>query len=332
MPVPRKALALSLSALTALSAATISSTRAQVPADARGAAEYVSVDDATVEWIEFSAVAALIDGNVERMELEIGKTVEKNGVIGHLFQRKAQLTVRKAQLAAESTGAIEKAIAQKDQAVAVVARNERMVRTNPTYVSKEDQEKAIAEFQITKALIKEAKENQALAAAELDLAKNQLDEHTIKAPFAGVITKRLKHPGESVRANEPVVELGNLDKLRVFAFIPLEAAYRVSEGTVVEFQPRIPDKRGGPLPIEQKKFRGVVSFVDPQIQSINETTVRIYADIKNESHELRPGLKGTLTVPLNPPGAPPARISRAGAPEPVVPTSGTNADLPQLPR
>ena len=34
------------------------------------------------------------------------------------------------------------------------------------------------------------------------------------APFDGVVIKRMKNPGESVRANEAVVELGNLDKLR----------------------------------------------------------------------------------------------------------------------
>ena len=39
-------------------------------------------------------------------------------------------------------------------------------------------------------------------------------EHTIVAPFDGVIIKRMKNPGESVRANEAVVELGNLNKLR----------------------------------------------------------------------------------------------------------------------
>ena len=77
-----------------------------------------------------------------------------------------------------------------------------------------------------------------LAKDELELAENALDEHTIRAPFSGVIMKRIKNPGESVRANEPVVELGNLDKLRVFAFIPLEYVYRVTEGAVVEFQVR----------------------------------------------------------------------------------------------
>ena len=88
---------------------------------------------------------------------------------------------------------------------------------------------------VTEAMIQEAKENQLVAVADLDLAKNTLAEHTILAPFSGVIMKRLKNPGESVKANEPVIELGNLDKLRVFAFVPLETSFRLSEGSKSSF-------------------------------------------------------------------------------------------------
>ena len=42
---------------------------------------------------------------------------------------------------------------------------------------------------------------------------------------------------ESVRANEPVVNLGNLDRLRVHTYIPVEYAYRVTIGTDIEIQP-----------------------------------------------------------------------------------------------
>ena len=63
-------------------------------------------------------------------------------------------------------------------------------------------------------MINEAKEQRELAKAELDLAKQALEEHTIIAPFDGIVIKRMKNPGESVRANEAVVQLGNLDKLR----------------------------------------------------------------------------------------------------------------------
>lgn len=339
MTLPRKLLALAAGATLALSAATIATTHAQQPAEPRSSAgEVVQDTDATIEWIEKSQVAPLIEGNLESVELEIGKTVEKDGTIGFLYKRKAELTVKKAEVAARSTGSIEKAEAQKEQAIAVVSRNRRMTARDPLLVPKEDIEKAEAELRAALAMIKEAQEQQALARAEYDLARNQLDEHTIKAPFSGVIIKWLKKPGESVSAREPVVEMGNLDKLRVFAYLPIETATRVSEGMVVEFQPRISGIRGGSHPIDQKKFRGVITFVDPQIQAINETAVRVYAEFKNPNHELRPGYKGTLTVFLNSGGSAPAasRTGRAAPADSVVPASTaaspSSPELPPLPR
>ena len=101
-----------------------------------------------------------------------------------------------------------------------------------------------------------------------DLTKRTLLEHTIVAPFDGVVIERMKHPGESVRANEAVVRLGNLDKLRVFGYVPLDFAFAVKEGAIVEFQARVSGSRTARLPIEQRKFRGKITFVDPQIQPV----------------------------------------------------------------
>lgn len=121
----------------------------------------------------------------------------------------------------------------------------------------------------------------------------------------------MKHPGESVRANEAVVRLGNLDKLRAWGYVPLEYASRVKEGQRVEIQLRLQGGRGEKQPIEQKRFVGKITFVDPQIQPIAETAVRVYADFENPTHELRPGFRSTMTIFLNSEGA-------AAAPAPAV--------------
>lgn len=327
MSTPRKSVVVTLVMLVAVASAAVSQSLGQGPGAARGA-ETLVVDSATVDWIQFSNVAALIDGNVESIELELGRTVKKDGLIGRLYQKKAELLFKKAQTAAASVGPVQKAKAQYEQALAVVARNSRLVKKDPSYVTQEDLEKGDADLRVTLALIQEAKENLQLAKAEEDLANNALEEHTIRAPFSGVVVKRIKGPGESVRANEPVVQLGNLDRLRVFAFLPLEYVHRVVEGSIVEFQPRIEGTRSGTQPLEQKRFRGKISFVDPQVAATTrETEFRIYADFENESHELKPGFKGVLTVYLNAAGV-------VAAPRPVqaqAPAVG-GVDLPQLPR
>ncbi len=325
MPASRKAAALAVSLVSALSALAI----AQPPSTSgRSAAPpSIVVDDATIDWIEKSDVSALRQGVIESMELKIGMPVVKDGAIGYLHREVAELTVAKAALAAKSVGPQMRMLAQKDLAVAVVARNRRLIARDRNYVSQEEQSKAEAEVNVAKAMMIEAVEKIELDKADLKLAERAYEEHTIRAPFDGVIIHRTKNPGETVQANEAVVTMGNLDKLRVWTWVPLDFLHRVKEDGVVEIQPRLDRVHGGaPLPIESKKFRGKITFVDPQILPEAETAVRIYAEVDNKNHELLPGMKARMTIFLAPEDAPTAPAPARG------PTVGARSDLPPLPR
>ena len=119
------------------------------------------------------------------MELQIGMPVKKNGTIGVLHRDFARLTVAKAQLQADSVAPKQKAEAQEEVAVSVVARNQRLNERKPGMVSAEDVAKAEGELKVASAMIKEAIENQEIAKAERDLAKQTYDEHTIRARSRG---------------------------------------------------------------------------------------------------------------------------------------------------
>ena len=296
MTVPQKTAALAAGLALVLGLACLSPLAAQ---DSKGDPETLVLDDAQVDWIEKSNVAALRDGVIEKMELQIGMPVSRGKPIGYLHAEIAELTVKKAEVAARSTGPKVKAQAQQELGLTVVALNKRLNNRIKGSVSFEEQAKAEAEVKVATAMIQEAEERIELDKAELSLAKRALDEHTIVAPFDGIVIERMKNPGESVRANDAVVKLGNLSRLRAWSYVPLGYAFRVKEGQVVEFQPRLAGERSAPLPIEQKRFRGKITFVDPEIQAVAETAVRVYAEFDNKDFELRPGLKGTLTIYLN---------------------------------
>ena len=315
MFLSKKAAALALGFIATLSVATV----AQNPHPVARSAETLVIEDATVDWIEKSDVAALREGVIDRMELQIGMPVQRSKPIGYLHSEIAELTVRKAELAVKNVATEEKARAQQELALTVVATNKRLNERRPGLVSIEEQRKAEAEVKVATAMINEAVEKREMDRAEEALARRSLDEHTITAPFDGIVIERMKNPGESVRANEAVVRLGNLSKLRAFAYIPVDYAYRVKEGQIVEIQPRITGVRGANLPIEQKRFRGKITFVDPQIQPVAETAVRIYSEFDNKDFELRPGLKATLTIYLN---------SEGGAADTGNPTVALRVALP----
>jgi len=251
-----------------------------------------------LDWIEKSEVAALSEGVIEKMELREGDPAVKDQPIGYLHKEIAELTVSKNALLAGNTASIEKGQAARDVAVSVVARNKRLNDQRPGMVSQEDVAKAEGELKVAQAQVKEAMEQVAINKAELALAKQMLKQHTIVAPFNGIVIKRMKDPGESVRANEAVVEIGNLSRLWAEFHVPLEYALRVKEGQIVEIQPRLVGTRGD-QPIERQTFRGKITFVDPEIQPIAETAVLIRAEFENPNFDLRPGFKVAATIFLN---------------------------------
>jgi multidrug efflux pump subunit AcrA (membrane-fusion protein) len=187
--------------------------------------------------------------------------------------------------------------------VAIVAINKRLNMRKPGMVSAEDMAKAEGDVKVADAQIKEAKENQAAAKAELALAEQILKEHTIVAPFDGIVIERWKHPGERVQANEAVVKIGKLSRLCVNAYVPLKHAFKVKEGQIVEIRPKLVangyDDVSGREEIESLRFRGKITFVDPQILSSDRVERRIRAEFDNPDFKLIPGLKVQMTIFLN---------------------------------
>jgi RND family efflux transporter MFP subunit len=320
MIIPKTIAALGAGSLVLLGAVALAQTGGddRRPNANANAQPLVLEELARIDWIEKSSVAALREGVIESMELQIGMPVKKNGVIGVLHHEIAELTVKKNDLQAKAIAPEEKARAQNEVAISVVARNTRLNDRQPGMVSAEDVAKAEGDLKVAEAQVKEAQENRAIAGAELELAKRTLEEHTMVAPFDGIVLSRKKNPGESVRANDTVIELGDLRRLVAEAYVPLDYAFRVKEGQVVEIQPRLRSSgRGEPLPIERKKFRGKITYVDPQIQPVAENAVRIRAEFENPG-DLRPGLMVQMTIYLAPAVAgnapaesPPTRTARA---------------------
>jgi RND family efflux transporter MFP subunit len=290
--------ALFVGCLISLSVAALAqSGGAPAPSDKAAGVEPLVLDDPigqNLDWVEKSEVAALREGVIEHMELKVGMEVKKGGTIGTLHHEMAELTVKKNKLQADSIAPTAKAKAQKEVAISKVARNKRLNERTPGLVSAEDMAKDEGELKVAEAQLLEATENRGIAKAELDLAERTLKEHTIVAPIDGIVIKRFKAPGESVRANDTVVVLGNLARLFVDAYVPLEYTYRIKVGQVVEIQPSI--TKGSQLPIERKRFRGKITFVHPEVQTVGERGVRIRAEFDNPDFELRPGLHVVMTV------------------------------------
>lgn len=297
-----KPAAMALGIVAALGAATLAQNPTS-PRTARAASQELVVGG-TIDWIEKSDVSALREGVISQIEYREGMIVGEDKAIGKLHSESAELALKKGALIASNRGPLSKAKAQRQLAQADLARLENIRKRDPNFVSKAELEKAEAEVNVGAAAMQEAEENIKVAEADRDLAKRVVDEHTILAPFEGIVIKRLKHPGETVRANEAVVRMGKVDRLRFYGFLPIEQLARVRTGMVVDLRPTIEDAE---LPVEQKRFRGKISAIGTEVNGIGKTEVEVYAEVANNKElELRPGLKADMTIYLDPAAVPPA--------------------------
>lgn len=275
----------------------------------------VTISDAQIEAVDISEVAARIDGVLEAIEIKEGTRVRKGDPIGYLYRDRAELAVKKAKLVAESRAPYNKADAEYNLRLAHLARARTLIAKLPDAVSKEEVQQKEAEVRVAHALREEAIESKKVAETELEIALQTLREHTVAAPFDGDVIERLKRPGEAVHANEPVVRMINLDRIRIFAYVPYTQAHWIRNGDPVEVIPNLPRTAGEAL----LRYRGKITFVDYEVQAVNEKSIRIYAEVDNKAYgfKLRPGLTSTLVVT---PGGRGVSSSRTAPPSSVDPT------------
>lgn len=125
-----------------------------------------------------------------------------------------------------------------------------------------------------------------------DAAEAELRMHRLEAPFRGIVTRVFKSRGESVRTGEPVLQIVNLDRVRVEGYISVKDGWKVRPGDRVTVQVEIPE---ADLEIEQRSFPGAISFVDVAVEPVSGQ-VRIFAEVDNPEHLLRAGLSARMTI------------------------------------
>jgi HlyD family secretion protein len=159
---------------------------------------------------------------------------------------------------------------------------------------------AQANVKVEQAKLAKAKADLANAQASLKVAQANL-EHTvimlryatIKAPYEGIITRRLVDTGAFVQSAaagrpEPLFTLARVDRLRIIADIPEAEASLVKIGQPATFQ--VNASHGQPL------IGKVVRFADALDSGTR--TMRTEVELDAPAKALRPGMFGSVTILL----------------------------------
>ncbi len=124
------------------------------------------------------------------------------------------------------------------------------------------------------------------ARANYDLYKERLSKTRLLAPFRGFLGTRRVSPGDYVQPGRDIVNLEDIETLKIDFKVPETYLRRLSVGQRVEVRVDA---------FKAEVFEGRVYALDPRVDEVSRT-VRVRARIPNPNLDLRPGLFANLTL------------------------------------
>jgi membrane fusion protein (multidrug efflux system) len=223
---------------------------------------------------EEAKVAAGAAGKVISTHVERGAVVRKGAVLARLDARALGAQAQ------EAAAQVDSLKAQQAQATLDCGRTETMFQKGA--ISK-------AEYDRQKTQCETSKFAVSAAEARKTLTAEALRDTEIKAPFSGMIVERFVSAGEYVRPDSPVVELVDVDALRVELTVPEADVPLVRQGMNIDFRTAATEE--GPA------YHGTVRYVGPSVRKQTRDAV-VEAAVSNAGHDLRPGMFVTARLAL----------------------------------
>lgn len=122
-------------------------------------------------------------------------------------------------------------------------------------------------------------------------AEAQLKTHSIKAPFDGTVVKLHKFPGEAVNQGDPIIELVNIDKVRIRGMVNVDDLHKIRKGDRVNVRLRSNYTFPGSDNVLQGRLTMINLYLDESIEE-----VEIWAEVENEGHRLLPGMLAEMQI------------------------------------
>jgi RND family efflux transporter MFP subunit len=244
-----------------------------------------------------------IAGRIQQMSVDIGSSLGRGQVIARLVPTDYELRVTQANTALQQARARLGISPQGPDAIvppeetAVVrqaAATLKSAQLTRDRMAKLFQEQLIpqADFDAAEAAygvadgryqeaVEEARTRQAVLSqrrSELEIAKQQLADTFLKAPFDGAISERLASVGDYAAAGAPVAVLVRRHPLRLRLAVPEREAAGIQTGMTVQL-----NAEGDPA-----TYNGRVARISPAITQDNRTLM-VEAEVPNQDGRLRPG-------------------------------------------
>jgi RND family efflux transporter MFP subunit len=233
---------------------------------------------------------AKVAGYVERIPVDRGSRVKQGDLIAELSAPEIAARIAEAESKVQSAEAEQ--LQAEAQLAAAQSTCDRLKQASATPGAIAGNELVVAEKQVEAAQALVNSRRQASRAAEAAVrAQRDLEAYLrISAPFEGVITERLVHPGALVGpGSDPVlVVLEQISHLRLVVAVPEENTGGIANGARVAFKvPAYPERT----------FSGTVArlahALDPKTR-----TMPVELDVANPDAALSPGMYPSVKWPV----------------------------------
>jgi RND family efflux transporter MFP subunit len=262
-----------------------------------------------IEAYEHTPLYAKIAGYVQKWNFDMGDRVHKNDVLAEIYIPEMEVELEQKEAAIEQASSeIEQAKAAKQRAEAEQERAksqyERLAMVGRSGVLDREQveETKLGSRAADAALVK-ARADVSVAEARLKVAKADRD-HTktllqytkVRAPYDGVVTRRIVHTGDFVQPagngkGEALFIMEKVDPVRIFTYVQELEAVWVRDGDTAIFRPQS---------LHWQPFKGTVArtsgSVDPETRTLRTEIDLPNPEGPNGERKLQPGMYGKATV------------------------------------
>ncbi|HEX5707731.1 MAG TPA: efflux RND transporter periplasmic adaptor subunit [Pyrinomonadaceae bacterium] len=266
----------------------------------------------TLAAFDQTTVGVKVPGRLQGVAVDLGSVVRRGQLVARVEPRDYELRVQQADAALqqararlslslngsddlvdpEKTGTVRQARALMDEArnnrdraatlvqSGVIARAEYDAASAALKVAESRYQDAVEEIRNRQALLSQRR-------TELALARQQLQDTAVHAPFDGVVEEKSASVGEYLAAGAPVVRIVKMNPLRFQAEVPEREAATIRSGQMLRVT----------VEGSQRAYAGRIVRLSPVIKEQSRVLV-VEADISNDGL-LRPGSFARAEIVVN---------------------------------
>ena len=184
----------------------------------RSKLEQVRTLSGIVAPVEATSLSFEVNGKVQSVKVILGEEVKKGQELARLNQRSFNLSLQSAQ------ATLNQSRASYSEAQNEYQRYAQLIEQGLVSQSGFDNAKAVYES---------SKSAVAVAQAQLDIARKNLQDSILLAPYDGIITKRLIEPSQQVSAGQSTFEIEGKHGLEVRVMVPENLIQQLKKDTVL---------------------------------------------------------------------------------------------------